>query len=150
MKRFLSMLALAVLVLQSVATSAVYATDIASENDGSDSVPVVETVVADEETDESNGEGVVTDLNDSIATTVVDEDTQVVEEIENVEEENVENVETVNTVNTVNTEEMVVESDEESGEETQISYGKSFSSILSQSWRDISTNGLVVTAEDSL
>jgi hypothetical protein len=147
MKRFLSMLAMAVLVLQSVATSAVYATDIASENEESDSAPVVETVVADEETDESNGDEVVTDLNDSITTTVVDEDTQVVEEIENVEEENVENVEPVNTVNT---EEMVAESDEESNEETQISYGKSFSSILSQSWRDISTNGLVVTAEDSL
>lgn len=142
------MLALAVLVLQSVATSAVYATDIASENDGSDSVPVVETAVAGEETDESNGEGVVTGLNDSIATTVVDEDTQVVEEIENVKEE--ETVENVETVNTVNTEEMVAESDEESNEETQVSYGKSFSSILSQSWRDISTNGLVVTAEDSL
>ena len=133
------MLAMAVLVLQSVATSAVYATDIASENEESDSVPVVETVVADEETDESNGDEVVTDLNDSIATTVVDEDTQMVEEIENVEP-----------VNTVNTEETVAESDEESNEETQVSYGKSFSSILSQSWRDISTNGLVVTAEDSL
>jgi hypothetical protein len=139
MKRFLSMLAMAVLVLQSVATSAVYATDIASENEESDSAPVVETVVADEETDESNGDEVVTDLNDSIATTVVDEDTQIVEEIENVEP-----------VNTVNTEETVAESDEESNEETQVSYGKSFSSILSQSWRDISTNGLVVTAEDSL
>ncbi len=133
------MLAMAVLVLQSVATSAVYATDIASENEESDSAPVVETVVADEETDESNGDEVVTDLNDSIATTVVDEDTQIVEEIENVEP-----------VNTVNTEETVAESDEESNEETQVSYGKSFSSILSQSWRDISTNGLVVTAEDSL
>ena len=148
MKRFLSMLAMAVLVLQSVATSAVYATDIASENEESDSAPVVETVVADEETDESNGDEVVTDLNDSIATTVVDEDTQIVEEIENVKEE--ETVEKVDPVNTVNTEETVAESDEESNEETQVSYGISFSSILSQSWRDISTNGLVVTAEDSL
>jgi len=87
------MLALAVLVLQSVVTSAVYATDIASENEESDSVPVVETVVADEETDGSNGDEVVTNFDDSEAmATVVEEsavekdETEVVEEVK-VEEE---------------------------------------------------------------
>ena len=62
MKRFLSMLALAVLVLQSVATSAVYA---ANENEEAVSETVVETVAPDPVSDESNDDDVVTNQVDS-------------------------------------------------------------------------------------
>ena len=48
MKRFLSVLAMAVLVLQSMVTSLVYATDQANPNEEPDSVPVAEAVVVDE------------------------------------------------------------------------------------------------------
>ena len=63
---------------------------------------------------------------------------------------NVENEESVEEVEIVDLEVTTAEGNEESDVEISDSYGKAFSSISSQSWRDISTNGLVVTAEDSL
>ena len=61
MKRFLSMLALAVLVLQSVVTSAVYA---AKETE--EVVPdVVDTVASDPVSEESNDNEVITNQVDS-------------------------------------------------------------------------------------
>ena len=62
MKRFLSMLALAVLVLQSVVTSAVYA---ANENEEAVSETAVDTVASDLVSDESNDDDVVTNQVDS-------------------------------------------------------------------------------------
>jgi hypothetical protein len=121
-----------------VATSLVYATDIVNESEESNSVPVVETAVVDEDTDAGNNDEIITDLVDSSDATVDNEDTQEVEGIENFED-----------VEMVDVEEAVLEDNEESSIEMPVSYGKSFSS-MSQSWRDISSNGLIVTAEDLL
>ena len=60
------MLAMAVLVWQSVATSLVYATDLANPGEESDSTPVVETTVVDEETDESNSGETITNSENSM------------------------------------------------------------------------------------
>jgi hypothetical protein len=65
MKRFLSMLALAVLVLQSVATSAVYATDLANPSEETVPEMAVETEVADPVSNESDDNGVATNQVDS-------------------------------------------------------------------------------------
>ena len=135
MKRFLSMLAMAVLVLQSVATSLVYAADLADQNEESESVPVVETAAVDEDADDDASDEVVSDLVD-VEDSVVDADLQ------EVESEDVEVQET---------EEIAVENNEESAVDEPVYYGKSFASMSSyQSWREISTNGLIVTVEDSL
>ena len=72
MKRFLSMLALAVLVLQSVATSAVYATDMADSSEETVPETAVETEVDDGVSDESNDDEVVTDLNSTVSFPAVD------------------------------------------------------------------------------
>ena len=98
MKRFLSMLALAVLVLQSVATSAVYATDIADSNEETVPEMAVETEVSDPVSDENSNEDVAdfVDSTDGVendesgVTDETDFDAEV-EEIadEKVDEENV-------------------------------------------------------------
>ena len=56
MKRFLSWFAAAVLLLQSVATSLVYAQDV-NDNVEFDSTPAVETTVVDQASDDSIGGG---------------------------------------------------------------------------------------------
>ena len=84
MKRFLSMLAMAVLVLQSVVTSAVYAVN---EDEETVSETAVETVASDPVSDEGNDNDVVTDLtNSEVATPEVEETTTVIEPEEKAEE----------------------------------------------------------------
>ena len=128
MKRFLSMLALAVLVLHSVATSAVYATDIADPSEETVPETAVETEVDDGVSDESNDE-VITEID--------------LESDESFTEDSQENADESDATES---------STEETVEDDQpVSYGKSFSSEQSEkSWREISTNGLMVTAVDSL
>jgi hypothetical protein len=48
-----------------VATSLVYATDLANPSEESDSVPVVETTVVDDEADVSSSDEITTNLEDS-------------------------------------------------------------------------------------
>ena len=66
------MLAMAVLVLQSVVTSAVYATDIADPSEETVPETAVETEVDDGVSDESNDDEVVTDLNSTVSFPAVD------------------------------------------------------------------------------
>ncbi len=75
------MLALAVLVLQSVATSAVYATDLVDPSAETESIASVETEVEDGVSDESNDDDVVTNqVEPKVVTPVVEETTPKAEE----------------------------------------------------------------------
>ncbi|MBR7036664.1 hypothetical protein IKI14_02070 [bacterium] len=119
---------MAVLVLHSVATSAVYATDIADPSEETVPETAVETEVDDGVSDESNDE-VITEID--------------LESDESFTEDSQENADESDATES---------STEETVEDDQpVSYGKSFSSEQSEkSWREISTNGLMVTAVDSL
>ena len=72
MKRFLSMLAMSVLVLQSVVTSLAYATDQANPEEITPEI-TAEGVVTDEISDEASNGDVITNLTTTEATEVVDQ-----------------------------------------------------------------------------
>jgi hypothetical protein len=108
----------------------------------------VETEVADPVSDESDDNEVAADVDNPMDDA---EDFEAVEKSEITEDAETSDVAETEKAEETLAEETSAEDVEEPSIEEPVSYGKSFSSEQSEkSWREISTNGLVVTAIDSL
>ena len=190
MRKFLSVLATAILVLQSMGTSLVYAIDPVDRNEGWESTPAVDTVVeesapeADSADDAPAIEETVTEVAEpevleeaapaeeyaeETKTSTVDEEptdetsaeyaeeivaepteelVEIVDSVEKPEAPVVEEPKAAEPTPAAAPVEDVAPIEEVSEEAEEVSYGKAFTK--EQSWTRYSTNGLEVTAIDSL